>query len=78
MTPSTTGSRDHRARPSHRPPPPDGGGYWILDAGAGLPLRDAAPSSVAAGHGGGLDPAAAIFTTSDGGGYWISTALGKV
>ena len=31
-----------------------------------------------AGTAGGLDPAAAVFATSDGGGYWVVTAQGKV
>ena len=26
----------------------------------------------------GLDPATAIFATSDGGGYWVTSALGAV
>jgi hypothetical protein len=30
------------------------------------------------GSAGGLNPASAIFVTSDGGGYWVSDAQGKV
>ena len=74
-------SPDHRARPS--PPPwrrPNGGGYWILDgAGQVFPFGDATGmGSLAPGSAGGLDPASAVFATSDGGGYWVVTALGKV
>ncbi|HVA05528.1 MAG TPA: hypothetical protein VNG12_02185, partial [Acidimicrobiales bacterium] len=31
-----------------------------------------------AGQVGGLNPAAAIFTTSDGAGYWVASADGAV
>lgn len=58
---------------------PDGGGYWILFAnGAVAPYGDAGSYGNAAGAFGGLNPAAAIFTTSDGGGYWIVSANGTV
>ena len=34
--------------------------------------------NVTADHTGGLDPATAIFATSDGGGYGVTSALGAV
>ena len=44
-----------------------------------FPFGDAAAlGGMPAGSAGGLDPASAIFATSDGGGYWVVTALGKV
>jgi hypothetical protein len=39
---------------------------------------DATNMGAPVGKAGGLDPASAIFATSDGGGYWISTASGAV
>ena len=59
---------------------PNGGGYWILDAvGQMFPFgNETALGSLPPGSAGGLDPASAVFETSDGGGYWLVTAMGKV
>jgi hypothetical protein len=58
---------------------PNGGGYWILTAnGTVYNYGNAGNYGDAAGTFGGLNPAAAIFTSSDGGGYWIASANGTV
>ena len=58
---------------------PDGRGYWILFAnGAISNFGDAPLFGSPVGLMGGLDPAAAIFTTSDGDGYWVAGANGAV
>jgi hypothetical protein len=58
---------------------PDGRGYWVLLAnGTIFGYGDATNLGSPAGQLGGLDPAAAIFTTSDGLGYWVAAADGAV
>ena len=55
---------------------PDGGGYWILTAnGTVYRYGDAGNYGDAAGAFGGLNPATAIFATSDG--AWLLDRLGQ-
>ena len=58
---------------------PDGNGYWILVAnGEVASYGDARSLGGPVGETGGLDPASAIFSTSQGGGYWVAAANGSV
>ena len=58
---------------------PSGHGYWVLTANGDVyAYGDALYQGGPSGQFGGLNPATAIFATSDGGGYWIASANGSV
>ena len=74
--PGTQSSRHHLGR---------GDARTAAATGSSTPPARSSPSatppalgSLPPGSAGGLDPASAIFATSDGGGYWVVTAPGKV